>query len=102
MIKKNKYDSVDGFDENLAIEYNDVDFCLKLYSKGLYNVFLPDVKLIHYESLTRGHPSSSRAGNERHLKEADYFTSKWKELIADDPFYNINLSRQYTEFQYDV
>lgn len=102
MIKKTHFNLVGGFDENLAVEYNDVDFCLNLYRKGLYNVFVPEVNLIHYESLTRGHPSSSKASNERHLREADYFVSKWKELIEDDPFYNINLSRQHTEFQYNV
>lgn len=102
MIEKNKFNLAGGFDEKLAVEYNDVDFCLKLYDKGFFNVFLPDVELIHYESLSRGHPSSTRAGNERHLKEVDYFMSKWRSLIEDDPFYNINLSKQHTEFQYDV
>lgn len=102
MIKKDRFTLVGGFDEALAVEYNDVDFCLKLYERGFFNLFLPEVTLIHYESYSRGHPASTKAGNKRHLREAHYFFSRWKHLIEDDPFYNKNLSRQYTEFQYDV
>jgi GT2 family glycosyltransferase len=102
MIERVKFNNVGGFDEELSVEYNDVDFCLKLYESGYFNVYNPEVKLYHYESLTRGHPSSSREANARHLKEANYFLKKWQTLIENDPFYNKNLSRDYTEFQYDV
>ena len=41
MVKKSKFDEVGGFDEQLAVAFNDVDFCLKLREKGYLNVFNP-------------------------------------------------------------
>ncbi|MGV3580261.1 tetratricopeptide repeat protein [Brevundimonas sp.] len=43
-----------GFDERLAIGYNDVDLCLKARELGLTVVYDPGVELIHHESKTRG------------------------------------------------
>ncbi len=35
MIKRKTFDEVNGFDENLAIAFNDIDLCLKVRRKGL-------------------------------------------------------------------
>jgi len=102
MVSKNKFDEVGGFDEKLAIEYNDVDFCLKLYSKGYYNIYLPQVELIHYESISRGHPAMSKESFRQSQQEGSYFKSKWNSLIERDPFYNPNLTLEHTEFQFNV
>jgi GT2 family glycosyltransferase len=102
MVKKSIYLQVGGFDESLAVEYNDVDFCLKLVDAGFNNVFVPDVELYHYESLTRGHPHANRESYKRHLKEVGYFKSKWQAFIDNDPCYNPNLSRISTHFEPNV
>jgi len=102
LVDKSKYMEVEGFDENLSIEYNDVDFCLKLVQKGYFNLFNPDVILYHYESLTRGHPYANRATYKRHLEETKYFKSKWQHFIDDDPFYNPNLSLVTTHLEPNV
>jgi GT2 family glycosyltransferase len=102
LVSKRKYLEVDGFDETLSIEYNDVDFCLKLIEKGYYNMLNPDVVLYHYESLTRGHPYSNRATYKRHQTETEYFKSKWQKIIDNDPFYNPNLSLVTTHLEPDV
>ena len=34
--------------------YNDVDYCLKLWQKGLLNVYTPRAEAYHYESKSRG------------------------------------------------
>ncbi len=96
LIAKEKYLSVQGFDERLAIEYNDVDFCLKLVDSGLLNVWLPEVELYHYESLTRGHPHANKKTYAQSLKEIKYFKSKWMSYIEDDPMYHPSLSRLST------
>jgi len=36
LVDKSKYMEVEGFDENLSIEYNDVDFCLKIGTKRIF------------------------------------------------------------------
>jgi len=45
MVRKDTFTEVGGFDEQLAIEFNDVDFCLKLKDKGYNNIYLPHVSL---------------------------------------------------------
>ena len=42
MVKAALYDGMGGLDEeNFAVAYNDIDLCLKLWKKGLTNVFTP-------------------------------------------------------------
>lgn len=102
MVNKAKYMEVNGFDEDLAVEYNDVDFCLKLIELGYYNVYIPDVELYHYESLTRGHPHANRKSYSRHKKEVQLFVDRWQSYINHDPFYNPNLTRIHTHFEPNI
>lgn len=99
MVKTSDYDKVNGFNEEFEVEYNDVDFCLKLMDAGLYNVYLPHVELYHYESLTRGHPHMSKESYDRHLKELELFKANWQAYIDDDPCYNIHLTRGAHDFR---
>ncbi len=91
MCRKEVYNEAGGMDEALAVEYNDVDLCLKLMQHGYYNVYLPTVELYHYESATRGHPFRSKESWKQHEKELAIFKSKWQSLLDNDPFYNPNL-----------
>lgn len=92
LVKKSKFEEVKGLDEKLKVALNDVDFCVKLIDKGYFNVLLPQVKLIHYESLSRG--SDNTVENKtRYMSEINYILEKWKDKIIYDKFYNINLSR---------
>ncbi len=99
MVRKEVYNEVGGFNEDLAVEYNDVDFCLKLAEKGYYNIYLPYVELYHYESLTRGHPHMTKESYARHIKEIGLFKEKWQSYIDHDPCYNQNLTMDATHFQ---
>ncbi|GBL34566.1 uncharacterized protein y4gI [Filimonas sp.] len=92
MCRKEVFNAVGGMDETFEVEYNDVDFCLKLMEAGYNNVYLPQVELYHYESATRGHPHQSKPSYERHLKEMKLFKDKWQPVIDHDPFYNPNLN----------
>lgn len=91
MISKDKYNSVNGFEESLKVAFNDVDFNLKLIEKGYYNVFLPQVELYHFESKSRGLDSTTEK-YKRFLSEVEYMQNKWESYIKYDPFYNPNLS----------
>jgi len=101
MCRREIFDEAGGFDESLSVEYNDIDFCLKLLERGYYNVYTPDVELYHYESATRGHPLRSKAGYTQHVKDQAIFRSKWLKYIEADPFYNPNLSLIY-EFSVNI
>lgn len=98
MVSKKKYEEVKGFDETFEVEYNDVDFCLRLMDAGYHNVYLPHVELYHYESLTRGHPHMSKESYDRHVKELTLFKDRWQQYIDDDPCYSPNLGRGVHDF----
>ncbi|MCW3124334.1 MAG: glycosyl transferase family 2 [Flavipsychrobacter sp.] len=101
MIRRSVYDEVGGMDEKFEVEYNDVDFCLKILDHGYYNVYMPDVELYHYESATRGHPHQSKESFERHVREIAMFKSKWDKYIKNDPYYNPNLNLGVHDFSMD-
>lgn len=98
MIKKSDFMQLNGFDEQLAIAYNDVDLCLRCHTElGKDNVWLHGVELFHYESQSRGYENTPEK-QQRFLREADYFSDKWPEFIAEDPYYSPNLTKQRGDF----
>lgn len=89
MIDLKKFKKVNGFNEKLKIAYNDIDLCLKLIDNGLFNVYLPVVKMYHYESKTRGLELTEEKKN-RLEKEKNIFNKKWN---YKDKYYNKNYSQ---------
>lgn len=98
MIQKEKFLKVGKFNEDLPVAYNDVDLCFKLVEANYYNVVRNDVKLFHYESVSRGLDSVSdekRSRQMNELKKLYEFHPKMKEF---DPFYNKNLVQDRGDF----
>ncbi len=90
MVKKDLYNKLLGFDEKLAVAFNDVDFCLKVRKEKLLIVYNPFVELYHYESKSRGQDDSPEK-QKRFAKEYELFVKRWRRTIAKgDPYYNIN------------
>ncbi len=98
MVHRDKYQAVNGFDELQVVEYNDIDFCLRLLEVGYRNLYLSKVILIHHESLSRGHPHKDSASYKVHLSDVARFTKHWQTYMDNDPYYNPNLSRRHTHF----
>jgi len=91
IVKKATWDQVRGLDEkNLAIAFNDVDFCLKLHEAGYRNLISPRTKVYHLESASRGPEIGVR--KKAFAEELQFMKTKWKHILQADPFYNINLS----------
>ncbi len=101
MVSKEKFELVDGLDENLAVAFNDIDFNLKLLDKNYYNVVLPQVMLYHHESKSRGHEDTPEK-IERFKGEIDYMKNKWKTKVQQDSTYNQNfdLDSEYIKLKY--
>jgi GT2 family glycosyltransferase len=91
VIRKTVFDAVGGFDETLAVAYNDVDLCLRLGAKGFRNVWTPFAELYHFESISRGDDLQG-ANRPRFLAESQAMRDRWKGLLTADPYYNPNLS----------
>lgn len=102
MCRREVFEEVGGFDETLAVEYNDIDLCLKIMTKGYYNVYVPDVVLYHYESASRGHPFHSKAAFAQHEIDIKKFRDKWLRYIENDPFYSPNLSMETDTFSLNL
>lgn len=54
MMKKEVFEEVGGFEEELSVAFNDVDLCLRIGKAGYKIVYNPHVELYHYESKSRG------------------------------------------------
>ena len=99
VIEKEKFFKAGGFDEvNLKISFNDIDLCLRLKELGYKNIFTPFAKFYHFESTTRG--SDITENNLRRFqKEIAYMKRIWISDDYFDEYYNLNLSRNSTNFE---
>jgi O-antigen biosynthesis protein len=86
MTRRELWDRVGGFDERLRVDYNDVDYCLKLRQIGYRVVYTPFVEGYHHESGSFG----ARLPNPKDMAEMQ---RKWSAVLNHDPYYNPNLSR---------
>ena len=102
MLRKQVFEEVGCFDENLAAAYNDVDLCLKIREKGYLVVYTPYARLYHHESFSRGYPDTLKK-QERFLAEIEYLRARWGHLIdRGDPYYNPNLTLDRLDFSLRV
>lgn len=102
LVKRTNYIKAGGLDENnLKVAFNDVDFCLKLRSLGLKNIWTPYAELFHHESVSRGHEDTPEK-KERFDAEVEFMKNKWGETLKNDPYYNPNLSLQFEDFSLKI
>jgi GT2 family glycosyltransferase len=80
------FDELDGFDETLGIDLNDIDYCLRAQVLGHRVLFEAEAQLIHHES-----PSRGTAGDVRDIL---HFIDRWEQSILQmDPYLNRALTR---------
>lgn len=98
MVKKSAFDAVGGLSEELAVAFNDIDFCMKLRKAGYLIVYNPYAELYHYESKSRGLEDTPEKVA-RFNKEIATFEKKWPEILENgDPYYNPNLTLKSQDF----
>ena len=99
MVKKSVYDEVGGLTEELAVAFNDIDFCMKIRKAGYLIVYDPYAELYHYESKSRGLDQGNPEKVRRFQNEMAIFQKRWPEILRDgDPYYNPNLSMVTQDF----
>lgn len=102
MVKKSVFEEVGGFEEELKVAFNDIDFCLKIREKGHLIVYDPYVELYHYESKTRGAEDTTEKIR-RFQSEIEYMRSHWSSILKNgDPAYNPNLSLKKWDYSLRV
>lgn len=97
LVRKKVYEAVGGFNEELPVAFNDIDFCLKVGEAGYRIIWTPHAELYHHESVSRGHDDSPER-QARFDKEAAYMREHWGTLLAADPAYSPNLTLAESDF----
>jgi GT2 family glycosyltransferase len=86
MVRRQVFQAVGGFDEGFAVNYSDVDLCLRIRELGKRIVYTPDARLLHHESLS----------HRRQIPRSDFerASARWVESghLLGDPYFSPNLS----------
>ena len=81
MTRRDAFESVGGLSLEFPLNYNDVDYCLKLLHTGRRMVFDPWAELFHFET-------SSRATGSVSDDELAALRARWGRILRRDPYYN--------------
>jgi GT2 family glycosyltransferase len=92
MTRRTVFEEVGGFDEALPVDYNDVDFCLRVRRAGYRIVYTPYAQLYHHESASFGRRLQS-------TREEAVMRERWGTALDDDPYYNANLSKHFSDYR---
>jgi GT2 family glycosyltransferase len=83
MTRRRLFEQLGGLTTSFPVNFNDVDYCLKVYASGHRVVYDPDMLLYHFESSSRS-PKVERW-------EFEQLVERWGRFAAVDPFGNPNL-----------
>jgi GT2 family glycosyltransferase len=92
MSRRSVFLEAGGFDDTFPIDFNDVDYCLRLRRLGYRIVFTPYARLLHHESASFGARQQDPAG----IAE---MKRRWANEIQRDPYYNPNLTREFPDYR---
>lgn len=90
-MRRTVFDEIGGFDEDLAVAFNDTLLCIEARRHGYRNVVLESVVVLHHESKSRGADDTSEKAA-RARRECLALWEKGGEFLREDAFYSPNLS----------
>jgi glycosyltransferase involved in cell wall biosynthesis len=97
VVRRKDFDSVNGFNEDLSVAFNDVDLCIRLRQAGWRIIWTPQVEMYHHESASIGQHNSPERKAQFELETA-MMRRMWGDRLDADPFYNPNLSLASNRF----
>ena len=88
LARREVFQEMSGFDEQLPDAWLGIDLCLKMRRAGYLVVYTPFAKLYHH------------ASNDAHQIDhsAEIMRERWAGFPEKDPYYNPNLSRERADF----
>ena len=99
LVRTQVFDELGGLDEEYAVAFNDVDFCLRVREKGWRIVWSPYAQLYHHESKSRGLDEQDKAKKERFAQEQQRLTQRFgRAELLSDPYYNPSLTLDREDF----
>ncbi len=100
MMPKTVFEELGGFEEKLAVAFNDIDLCLRIREKGYRIVYDPFCEMIHHESKSRGAEDTEEKAR-RFYTEIEFMRTRWIDVLKKgDPCYNPNLT--LSKFNYSL
>jgi GT2 family glycosyltransferase/SAM-dependent methyltransferase len=93
MTRATVFREVGGFDPAFSLNYNDIDYCLRLQHAGYRIVFTPHARLCHHEAVSK--PGTYTA-------ELRAFQQRWQCNWKRDPYYNPHLKAQSADYQIEL
>ena len=88
LVRREVFQQIDGFDEQLSGALADVDLCLKMREAGYLIVYTPLAKLCW---------DAAESGPDDITGEP-IMRQRWSQVLERDPYYNPNLSRERADF----
>jgi GT2 family glycosyltransferase len=92
MSRRDVFLEAGGFDERFRVDFNDVDYCLRVRQAGYRIVFTPYAQLYHHESASFG-PRVQDEGGAAEMRR------RWGAVLDADPYYNPNLTREHPDYR---
>ena len=84
---KSLFNMLGGYSNRYPLNYNDIDYCLRASKLGYRSVYLANIKLYHYEGV------SKEGGCSVKDTEVSAFLKDWGEEFKSDPYYNPSLNQ---------
>lgn len=98
MVSRTAFEAAGGLDEEYAVAFNDIDFCMKVRQAGYLIVYNPWAEFFHYESKSRGYEDTPDK-KARFETEIRRFRERWPQYFEKgDPYYNPNLTLKKSDF----
>lgn len=87
MTRRADFDALGGFDAVFFPDHlGDVDYCLRLQSRGKHVILAPDARLGFAEPVRAGEETGPWVASRE--REVRLLRTRWLEVVANDPFYS--------------
>ena len=94
MVERSVFEELGGFDEELEVSGNDVDFCMRVAATGRRVLWTPHSRLVHHESRSRS--SVPYVPDQARLWE------RWEAMLrSGDPCFSPNLDADRADCDLD-
>ena len=95
---KDDWTELNGLDEELAVAFNDIDYCLRVrHHLDRRVIWCADAKLYHHESVSRG-AEDDPTKVARFNTEVTVALDRWADFLDQDPAYSPNLTLSRKSF----
>ena len=97
LIRRDVFEALRGFDEALAVGFQDVDLCLRGANEGYQSLCSAEAVLFHHESISRDVATADE--KDPHPADTTAFGHRYHHDIGEDPFYPAMLSRTVPHYR---